>query len=138
MKTLHGFLPRLSEYDEATLSFSHKFRHTGQAVIPALAFLFKKYKDEAVQVAIDETINFAEKLAPFINPEYGVQNEVKFLLSEILPVDNVNCHVLQKFIVKYGNDLVISRPDGKRTLRQEMYQEFPEILEHVADARIMQ
>jgi hypothetical protein len=41
-------------------------------VIRALATLFKKYQEEAAQVAIDETINFAEKLAPFINPEYGV------------------------------------------------------------------
>ena len=41
-------------------------------VIKALATLFKKYQEEAAQVAIDETINFAEKLAPFINPEYGV------------------------------------------------------------------
>lgn len=132
VKTLHGFLPRLSEYDEATLSFSNKAKHIGQAVIPALFFLFKKYKEEAVQVAIDETINFAEKLAPFINPEYGVQHEVKFLLMEILSQDAFNCHILQKFIVKHGNDMIVTRPDGKRTLKQEMYQECQEILELVS------
>lgn len=60
-----------------------------------------------------------------------------FLLAEILPNDPFNCHILQKFIVKYGNELVINRPDGKRTLRQEMYQECHEILELVSDARIM-
>jgi hypothetical protein len=139
VKTLHGFLPRLSDYDEATMGFSKKAQHIGQAVVPALAYLFKKYKEEAVQVAIDETINFSEKLAPYINPEYGIQNEIKFLLLEVLSRDAFNCHILQKFIVKYGNDMVISRPDGKRTLRQEMYQECQEILELVsADARYIQ
>lgn len=98
-----------------------KLKHVGQAVIPALAYLFKKYKEEAAQVAIDETINFAEKLAPFINPEYGVQKEVFVCLAEILPIDQFNCHILQKFIVKYGSELIINRPEGKRTLKQEMY-----------------
>ena len=88
-------------------------------------------------MAIDETINFTEKLAPYINPALGVLKEVFVCLYEILPIDPFNCHILQKFIVKYGNELVINRPDGKRTLRQEMYQECHEILELVSDARIM-
>jgi hypothetical protein len=41
-------------------------------IINALAYLFKKYKEVAAQVAINETINFAEKLAPFMDPKYGV------------------------------------------------------------------
>lgn len=49
-----------------------KAKHIGFVVIPAMAYLFKKYKEKATYVAIDETINFAEKLAPYINPEYGV------------------------------------------------------------------
>jgi hypothetical protein len=105
--------------------------------MPALVYLFKKYKEDAVQVAIDETINFAEKLAPFINPEYGIQNEVKFLLMEILSRDAFNCHILQKFLLKFGNDMVVA--DGKKTLRQEMYQECQEIFVLVsADARYIQ
>ena len=39
-------------------------------IIYALSYLFKNYKDDAADVAINETINFSEKLAPFINPEY--------------------------------------------------------------------
>ena len=118
VKTLHSFLPKLSEYDEM-LSFSKGAKMRAKAVIPALAYLFNKYKDDAAVVAIDETINFAEKLAPFINPEYGVQKEVIGLLSDVLNRDQHNCLILQKFIVKYGNELI--RPEGKRTLKQEMY-----------------
>ena len=50
------------------LKFDHNEIMKGTVVIRALAFLFKKYQEEAAQVAIDETINFTEKLAPYVNP----------------------------------------------------------------------
>jgi hypothetical protein len=34
-----------------------------------MAIIFEKYKEEAANVAMDETINFSEKIAPFINPD---------------------------------------------------------------------
>jgi hypothetical protein len=34
-----------------------------------MSIIFEKYKEDAAQVAIDETINFSEKIAPFINPD---------------------------------------------------------------------
>jgi hypothetical protein len=43
--------------------------------LKALAFIFEKYKEEAAQVAMDETINFSEKIAPFINPDLQLQKE---------------------------------------------------------------
>ena len=98
-------------------SVNKRAESIGEAVIPALAYLFKKYKEEAAQVAIDETINFAEKLAPYINPYYGVQKEVFVCFAEILPVNDFNCHILQKFVLKYGSDIKINRPDGVRTLK---------------------
>jgi hypothetical protein len=67
VKPLHNFLPKLSQYDEL-LKFDHNEIMKGTVVIRALAFLFKKYQEEAAQVAIDETINFTEKLAPYVNP----------------------------------------------------------------------
>lgn len=71
IKPLHNFLPKLSEYDNRQNMTIDKARKSA-STIRALAYLFKKYKDVAAQVAVDETINFAEKLAPFINPEYNV------------------------------------------------------------------
>ena len=85
-------------------------------VIEALAFLFQKYKEDAAQVAIDETINFSEKLAPFIHPKYGVQNNVFVCLAEILAIDVYNCHIMQRFILKYGE-----LPVNSRTLKHEMF-----------------
>ena len=104
-------------------------------VIRALAMLFKKYQEEAAQVAIDETINFSEKLAPFINPTYEVQKEVFICLYEILPIDPFNCHILQKFILKFGD--VTLESGNERTIKHVMTQEYHEILELAMKARIL-
>ena len=96
VKPLHNFLPKLSEYD-AMLDSCPKLLSDWapwSQVIDALAFLFQKYKEEAAQVAVDETINFSEKLAPFINPKFGVQNKVFICLAEILSIDAYNCHTM--------------------------------------------
>ncbi len=37
--------------------------------LKAMSIIFEKYKEDAAQVAIDDTINFSEKIAPFINPD---------------------------------------------------------------------
>lgn len=99
--------------------------------------MFKKYKDVAAQVAIDETINFSEKLAPFINPEYNVQKEVFACLAEVLTIDSYNCHILQKFLLKYGEVAVSPNADSLRTFKHEMYSQCPEILELAMEARIL-
>jgi hypothetical protein len=88
-------------------------------------------------VAIDETINFSEKLAPFINPEYGVQKEVFICLYEILPMDPHNCHILNQFIHKYG-DVPVKSDSVERTIKEIMSQEYNEILELTVNARILQ
>ena len=134
MKPLHNFLPKLSEYDvnlENCAKLHDSYAPWNQ-VIDALAFLFQKYKEEAAQVAIDETINFSEKLAPFINPKYGVQNNVIVCLAEILSIDVYNCHIMNRFIDKYGE-----LPVNNRTLKVEMFQECREIFELAMEARIL-
>ena len=100
-------------------------------MINALAYLFKKYKVVAAQVAINETVNFAEKLAPFIDPQYGVQKEVFICLLEILTEDRYNCHILQKFFLKY-EEMPIKREslDGEIivvTLSHEIREKCSEI-----------
>ena len=123
VKPLHNFLPKLSDYDEENLAISKDDAMRAYPVIFALSFLFKKYKEVAADVAINETINFAEKLAPFINPEFQVQEEVGTCLSEVLTNDSYNCHILQKFIHKYGGLPV----KNQSTLKQEMFQKFNDI-----------
>ena len=75
VKPLHNFLPKLTDYDDM-LTITKEDAAIAHPIIYALSYLFKNYKDDAAEVAINETINFSEKLAPFINPEHGMQKEV--------------------------------------------------------------
>ena len=69
IKSLHNLLPKLTDYVDPLRIESKDIGSKYMKYIKSLAYIIKKYKDEAAQVAVDETINFAEKLAPFINPE---------------------------------------------------------------------
>lgn len=108
----------------------------GVMVIRALAVLFKKYQEEAAQVAIDETINFAEKLVPFFDPDHSVAKEVFDCLYEILPLDPFNCHILQKFILKYG-DVPLSNDAEGRTFKMLISHEYQDIFQWAMEARIL-
>lgn len=69
VKSLHNLLPKISDYADP-LRIDHKDISTKyMRYIKSLAYIMKKYKDEAAQVAVDETINFSEKVAPFLNPD---------------------------------------------------------------------
>lgn len=73
VKGLHELLPKLNQYKyapeirgdmglEGNLDNYRKY-------LKAMSIIFEKYKEDAAQVAIDDTINFSEKIAPFINPD---------------------------------------------------------------------
>ena len=71
IKGLHQLLPKLSQYEnppeirgtelEMNLEDYSKY-------LKAMSMIFEKYKEEAANVAMDETINFSEKIASFLNP----------------------------------------------------------------------
>jgi len=69
IKSLHNLLPKLSSYPDPLRIDKKDVAARYMRYIKSLAYIMKKYKDEAAQVAVDETINFAEKIAPFLNPD---------------------------------------------------------------------
>jgi len=85
----------------------------------ALAIIFEKYKEEAAQVAMDETINFSEKIAPFINPDLMLQKEAFTCLNETR-IDRYNCHILHKFLLQYGDQHLKSMENGVTTIQAEL------------------
>lgn len=87
-------------------------------------------------MAIDETINFAEKLAPFINPNFDCQREVFTCLYEVLPMDPYNCHILNQFLIKHGD--VVMKGEFPTTIKKIMERDYNEILELTTNARILQ
>lgn len=101
IKGLHQLLPKLSQYQfppeirgdpalEANIANYAKY-------IKAMAMIFGRYGEEAAQVAVNETINFSEKLAPFVNPDLMLQKDVFACLNE-MKLDTYNCHILHKFL----------------------------------------
>ena len=100
-----------------------------------MAKIFEKYREEAAHVAMDETINFSEKIAPFLNPKLMLQKEALICLHETM-IDNYNCHVLYKFLQVYGlQDIEIATVQGGSVLvtclQAELEREAPELLEKV-------
>jgi hypothetical protein len=55
-----------------------------------------------------------------MDPQYGVQKEVFICLKEVLNEDSYNCHVLQKFLLKYEEMPVKRDSEVICTLRHEL------------------
>lgn len=111
VKPLHNLLPKLSDYIDPLKIDNKDIGQKYMRYVKSLAFIIKKYKDDAAQVARDDTINFSEKLAPFLNPETQLQKETVLCLTEVCRIDPYNRHVLNNFLKKYG-ELPIKRSNG--------------------------
>lgn len=85
---------------------------------------------------MDETINFSEKIAPFLNPDLMLQKEALVCLNETR-IDRYNCHVLNKFLHEYGaQELEVnsSQHGGVTTINSELEREAPELIESAIEA----
>lgn len=100
IKALHNFLPKLSEMEEGgqLITLDAEYAADVKRVIKALSYLFRKHKTLAARVAINETVNFSEKLAPFIDPKYSIQSDIACCLRLVMNEDNYNCHLMNKFL----------------------------------------
>lgn len=133
VKSLHNLLPKLSEYPDP-LRIDPALCRQYARYIKSLAYIMKTYKEEAAQVAVDQTINFAEKLAPFINPETGLQKETILCLREVCGIDQYNCHILQKFLTKHG-ETPIKKDAVNTTIKRELSQ-YHDVLNLAYEAQI--
>jgi len=138
VKALHQLLPKISDYSNppeilGTNLESHLEDY--RKYMRAMAYIFEKYKEDAAQVAMDETINFSEKIAPFISPDLLLQKEAFICLNET-KIDRYNCHILYKFLHEYGDvDLETSQVQGGvTTINAEIQRENPELIESAMEA----
>lgn len=139
VKGLHELLPKLSQYkdppeirgDTELESNLENFRK----YMKAMARIFDKYKEDAANVASNETINFTEKIAPFINPDLMLQKEAFTCLNE-MRIDHYNCHVLNKFLQYYGNQHLKTQrfPTGVTSIMEEIQRENPNLIAIVMEA----
>jgi len=71
VKALHQLLPKISQYEnppEIRGSELELQLEDYRKYMKAMAIIFEKYKEDAAQVAMDETINFSEKNCSFFKP----------------------------------------------------------------------
>ena len=128
IKALHELLPKLNEYGEGApeirgSNLEDRIQDYSQ-YLKAMALIFGKYKEEAAKVAQNQTINFSEKIAPFLNPSLNLQQEVLICLNET-KIDIYNCHIMFKFLKKYGKiDLVTAKVAGGGVLVTTIEDEF--------------
>jgi len=134
VKALHNLLPKLSDHADPLKLDAELVSGRYAKYVKSLAHIIKKYKEDAAQVAIDETINFSEKLAPFINPETQLQFETVLCLREVCSLDQYNCHILRNFLEKYG-DNIIRWSYGITTLNKELIQ-YPDLVNLARSAQI--
>lgn len=122
VKTLHNLLPKIQDYEDPLKIEALSYRKSAR-YIKSLAYIMKTYKEEAAQVAVDQTINFSEKLAPFLNPETGLQTETIICLREVCRIDQYNSHIFKKFLLKYGDIPIKLEQSGKKgvtTIKREL------------------
>ena len=137
VKALHNLLPKLSDYVDPLRIENKDIASKYMKYVKSLAYIIKKYKDEAAQVAIDDTINFAEKLAPFLNPETQLQKETVLCLREVCNIDPYNCHVLKSFILKYGELPIKREQSGNVTTIKRELSQYADLLDLAFEAQIL-
>ena len=98
--------------------------------------LMNKY-EESVHSAIEDTVNIAEKLAPFLNPFAQVQDQTYQALRKICRADSNNALLLARFVEKYGNmDIGKGYSKDHTTIKRELSQ-FPSLVELIRDPKII-
>lgn len=71
IKALHQLLPKLCQYENPPYIIGTSLElevENYRKYLKAMSLIFEKYQDQAAKVAIEDTINFSEKIAPFLNP----------------------------------------------------------------------
>ena len=79
-------------------------------------YFIKKY-ETCLDLLIHETVNFSQKLGPFVLlSENKIYSHCKYILNKICTLDPHNAYILQKFFDLYGEkDKNISK-DGNDSL----------------------
>ena len=78
---------------------------TIQKYIRGIIYFIKNYREEAVEVIIHDTCNFAQKLGPFfILNDNTIHKQAKYILNKICSKDTHNKQLLHNFIEKYSSN----------------------------------
>ena len=133
LKSLVSLLPKLEEYDDPLNLDSEMFDNFVHYVT-SINHLFQKYEEGAAAVAISETINFVEKLFPFIHPNLSTHKETIQSLKEVCQEDNYSALSLKRLLGEYG-DRFFTLAEGRTTsLNTFLAESYPELVDMAQEA----
>eukprot|EP00831_Metopus_contortus_P017358 TRINITY_DN17318_c0_g1_i1.p1 TRINITY_DN17318_c0_g1~~TRINITY_DN17318_c0_g1_i1.p1 ORF type:complete len:140 (-),score=34.02 TRINITY_DN17318_c0_g1_i1:145-564(-) len=91
-----------------------------QLYVKYIYYFIQKY-EASLRIAIEDTINIAEKLAVYLNPSTKAQVEALYCLKQICKADSYQALVFRKFLEVYG-DMEFPKPMSKEmtTVRKEL------------------
>ena len=100
IKTLCELLPKLESYDDP-LNINIKENENNIMYVHTINKLFEKYKQEAVEVAVTETINFVEKVFPYIHPNFPTHKMTAQSIKEVCS-DDYSATLMKRLLNRYG------------------------------------
>ena len=141
LKALHILLPKLDTYEDP-LNPDLKGIKNSLQYVRAIAFLVKKYfedsetNDQAKNI-VDETINFTEKVFPFLNPRLRSFEEAAVSIRHVCLCNEYNCLLLRRLLAKYG-DSEIKMEDGTvKTISLELESYYLDLVALAREAEIL-
>lgn len=102
LKSLVALLPKIDEYDDP-LQLDEETVKKYKNYVDSINKLFDKYEEQASAVAISETINFVEKLFPYLHPNLDTHEGTVSSLKEVCSEDNYSALSLKKMFTFYGD-----------------------------------
>lgn len=100
IKTLCELLPKIEEYEDP-LNINIKEHDHHIMYINTINKFFEKYKEEATEVATTETINFVEKVFPYISPTFPTHSATVSTIKEVCS-DEYSAVLLKRLLNKYS------------------------------------
>lgn len=105
LKGLAELLPKLSKYKNPPVVEKEKVALYSK-YIKGIIYYIKHYDEEAIGLLINETVNFNQKLGPFlIMNDNKIYKQARNIINKICCKDNHNKQIIHKFIEKYGGEI---------------------------------
>ena len=117
IKSLWELLPKF-DYRDDPFNINIKEHAHFIMYVHTINKVFKKYKQEATEVAATETINFVEKIFAYIYPNYPTHKMTIETIKEACS-DEYNALLMKRLLNKYG-ELYLTL-DNDRTCNLNMY-----------------
>lgn len=134
LMSLVHLLPKIEEYDDP-LDLDSSSQKKYLNYVDSINKLFEKYEESASAVAISETINFVEKLFPYVHPNLRCFKGTINSLKEVCQKDNYSALCLKRMLNNHG-DKFITLGNGRTTnINTYLAENYSELIDIARDSK---